>query len=70
MSYFSAMKLTGWRQFENIELDLSKRVTILTGTNGCGKTTIPNPSKSSFWLGHQICSHTLRQQARSKTIVS
>ena len=40
MSYFNAIKLTGWRQFENVELDLSKRVTIITGTNGCGKTTI------------------------------
>ena len=40
MSYFNAIKLAGWRQFENVELDLSKRVTILTGTNGCGKTTI------------------------------
>ena len=40
MSYFDAIKLTGWRQFENVELDLSKRVTIITGTNGCGKTTI------------------------------
>ena len=40
MSYFNTIKLTGWRQFENVELDLSKRVTIITGTNGCGKTTI------------------------------
>ena len=40
MSYFNAIKLAGWRQFENVELDLSKRVTIITGTNGCGKTTI------------------------------
>ena len=40
MSYFNAIKLSGWRQFEDVELDLSKRVTIITGTNGCGKTTI------------------------------
>ena len=40
MSYFNAIKLRGWRQFEDLELDLSKRVTIITGTNGCGKTTI------------------------------
>ena len=40
MSYFNAIKLRGWRQFEDVELDLSKRVTIITGTNGCGKTTI------------------------------
>ena len=40
MSYFNAIRLTGWRQFHNIDLDLSKRVTIITGTNGCGKTTI------------------------------
>ena len=40
MSYFDAIKLTAWRQFANVDLDLSKRVTIITGTNGCGKTTI------------------------------
>ena len=42
MSYFEAITLRGWRQFEDIQLDLSNRVTILTGSNGCGKTTILN----------------------------
>ncbi|GGD31412.1 AAA family ATPase [Nocardioides daphniae] len=35
-----ALSLTQWRQFEDLELDLSHRVTILTGENGTGKTTL------------------------------
>jgi predicted ATPase len=37
---FRAMTLHGWRQFENVSLDFSKRLTVLTGANGAGKTTI------------------------------
>ena len=40
MSYFKNLSLKRWRQFESIDLDLSAQVTIVTGANGCGKTTI------------------------------
>ena len=39
---FSHMKLSGWRQFGSVDVALDKRVTILTGANGAGKTTILN----------------------------
>ena len=42
MHYFNSIKLTGWRQFSEVEIDLSRPVTVLTGQNGCGKTTILN----------------------------
>lgn len=42
MDTFKNIKLQGWRQFENIEIDFSSNITVLTGPNGCGKTTILN----------------------------
>lgn len=42
MDTFKKLKLHGWRQFENIEIDFSSNITVLTGPNGCGKTTILN----------------------------
>ena len=48
MSYFKKLQLSEWRQFQNIDIDLSAKVTILTGQNGCGKTTILNT------LGHHF----------------
>lgn len=29
-----------WRQFEHVDIDLSRRLTVLTGANGSGKTTL------------------------------
>ena len=40
MSYFSSLSLFDWRQFDKLEIDLSNRITVITGSNGCGKTTI------------------------------
>jgi hypothetical protein len=33
---------SGWRQFESVEIDFGKSLTVLTGANGSGKTTILN----------------------------
>ncbi|AMN45511.1 hypothetical protein ACG33_00020 [Steroidobacter denitrificans] len=48
MAYFSRIALVDWRQFASIEIDLSKQVTILTGPNGSGKTTILNILSKHF----------------------
>lgn len=38
---FSRVQITNqWRQFHSVDIDLSKQVTVLTGANGCGKTTL------------------------------
>jgi len=42
MRTFSKIHLKSWRQFNSIEIELNRNMTILTGPNGCGKTTILN----------------------------
>lgn len=37
---FSRLTISNWRQFQNVDIDLSSRLTVLTGENGAGKTTV------------------------------
>ena len=37
---FKRLQISGWRQFESIELDLHPKLTIITGANGAGKSTL------------------------------
>ncbi len=39
---FRRLTISGWQQFREIEVDFHERLTILTGANGSGKTTILN----------------------------
>jgi hypothetical protein len=39
---FNRLTISEWQQFRNVELDFHDRLTILTGANGSGKTTILN----------------------------
>lgn len=40
--YFKQIKLHEWQQFQRVEIDFHERLTVLTGANGSGKTTILN----------------------------
>lgn len=45
---FKRLMVRNWRQFEDIDIDLTARLTILTGENGTGKTTILNLIGQAF----------------------
>jgi predicted ATPase len=42
MDEFSLLRLSGWRQFEDVNLSFGESLCVLTGPNGCGKTTVLN----------------------------
>ena len=46
------MHIENWRQFDTIDIEFDNRLTILTGTNGSGKTTILNVLSKLF--GEQL----------------
>lgn len=49
MQSFNRLHLQpGWRQFGEVRIDLSSQITVLTGANGCGKTTILNLLSKHF----------------------
>jgi hypothetical protein len=39
---FSKLTISGWRQFDNISIEFHPKLTILTGANGAGKSSILN----------------------------
>jgi predicted ATPase len=39
---FTRIGITEWQQFQNVDIEFHERVTVLTGANGCGKTTLLN----------------------------
>ncbi|MBU0823407.1 MAG: AAA family ATPase [Alphaproteobacteria bacterium] len=42
MALFRTLEIGNWRQFHRIDIDLSKQITVLTGSNGTGKTSLLN----------------------------
>jgi len=56
MRTFARLELAGWRQFAEVSLDLNQQVTVLTGQNGCGKTTILNSLARHFGWNIQFVS--------------
>jgi predicted ATPase len=40
MNRFRSLRIEGWRQFDNVDIELHPRLTVLTGANGAGKTSL------------------------------
>ncbi|PLU25724.1 AAA family ATPase [Sinorhizobium medicae] len=70
MNRFTSLELNDWRQFTRVELDLSKNVTILTGQNGCGKTTILNILSNHFGWSLNLVSTPYLNKKRNERIWS
>lgn len=48
---FAAINLSDWKQFASVGIEFHHRLTVLTGANGAGKTTILNILNSHFGWG-------------------
>ena len=49
---FKSLRISNWRQFQELDIDFHERLTVLTGANGAGKTTILNLLSRHFgWQG-------------------
>src|SRR4051794_2713407 len=45
---FDRIQLADWRQFSDVEIAFHPRLTVITGANGAGKTTILNLLNRQF----------------------
>ncbi|MDN4727560.1 AAA family ATPase [Vibrio parahaemolyticus] len=59
---FKKVEINHWRQFERIEIDLGEKVTIITGSNGAGKTTILGVLGKTFGWDTRLLSTPAKDQ--------
>ena len=65
---FKKIRLHGWRQFRNVEIDFHARLTILTGANGAGKTTLLSLVSRHFgWSSAYISTPRKREVSANLT---
>lgn len=60
---FKKVEINHWRQFEKIDIDLDDRVTIITGSNGAGKTTILNVLGKNFGWNTRLLATPARDKS-------
>jgi hypothetical protein len=66
---FVSLQLSDWRQFEEIDLRFHPHLTVLTGANGTGKTTILNVLSRHFgWTLPFVSSPEVRRSAVARRI--
>ena len=51
---FTRLSIKDWRQFSNIDIVFHVHLTVLTGANGAGKTTVLNLLSKSTGRRFQI----------------
>lgn len=68
---FKRLNIKGWRQFDEIDVNFHKNLTILTGANGAGKTTILDIlSKSTGWEPQFVSSYDTNKKGTYQYINS
>lgn len=67
---FSSLEINGWRQFNSIKIDFHPRITIITGANGAGKSTILKILSQHFgWENHLLATPVISKEG-SKSFFS
>jgi AAA15 family ATPase/GTPase len=67
---FLSLEINGWRQFNLVEIDFHPRITIITGANGAGKSTILKVLAQHFGWENQLLATPIISKEGKKSFFS
>ena len=60
---FTSLRIEGWRQFGHVDITLHPRLTVLTGANGAGKSSILKIFQRHFGIHQPFLATPIRQSS-------
>lgn len=66
---FARLEVTNWRQFRAIAIDLHPRITIITGANGAGKSTILSFFARHFGYNRSLLATPLNKKGQTSFVM-
>jgi recombinational DNA repair ATPase RecF len=60
---FSRLRVSDWRQFNDVDIEFHPRLTVLTGENASGKTTLLNVLGRHFNWATQLLGVPVRKRS-------
>ena len=61
--FFRRLVIEDWRQFAKVEMDFHRHLTVITGTNGSGKSTILRILAQHFGWASTMISSPIRDRS-------